>query len=381
MDVDGTVLRYYDTLDTEGGSSGSPIFRDADDKLIGLHHCGGCSSPGVGNRGMLISDIYPFIQDYLCPEDAFLSVEGSQNLQQVAGNGDPYLDPGETWSVLPSLTNESCDAMALGATADVQVNPASTMPIAVLTPTIQFGDIPGGQSATGLSPIRFRIGRNADCAGASVVLDLVNLSTSTGGPFEDGPAFFSAPMGGDVFLPAFFDNFSAGPGSWIIQDGGTGSGPAETWTTDNPGGRSLALTAPFFIVDSEAHGSGETMDENLVSPLFSTVGLTELRLEFNHDFNWSAGGLDEVGTVSIRSPLTLGGWVDVATYQGGDASGFVSLDVDTLAAGQTNVQVRFRYSNAEFEGWWAVDDVNVIGNGGIGCHPFNVRPRGLIQKP
>ena len=65
VDVDGTVLRYYNTLDTEGGSSGSPIFREADGKLVGLHHCGGCSTPGVGNRGMLMSDIFPGIQDFL----------------------------------------------------------------------------------------------------------------------------------------------------------------------------------------------------------------------------------------------------------------------------------------------------------------------------
>lgn len=65
VDVDGTVLRYYDTLDTEGGSSGSPIFRESDGKLVGLHHCGGCTSPGVGNRGMLMSDIYPHIEPFL----------------------------------------------------------------------------------------------------------------------------------------------------------------------------------------------------------------------------------------------------------------------------------------------------------------------------
>lgn len=67
VDVDGTVLRYYDTLDTEGGSSGSPIFREAGGKLIGLHHCGGCSTPGVGNRGMLMSDIYPLIESFIVP--------------------------------------------------------------------------------------------------------------------------------------------------------------------------------------------------------------------------------------------------------------------------------------------------------------------------
>lgn len=73
VDVDGTVLRYYDTLDTEGGSSGSPIFRESDGKLVGLHHCGGCTSPGVGNRGMLMSDIYPHIEEFLGVPDGIFT--------------------------------------------------------------------------------------------------------------------------------------------------------------------------------------------------------------------------------------------------------------------------------------------------------------------
>ncbi len=71
VDVDGTTLRYYDTLDTEGGSSGSPIFRESDNRMVGLHHCGGCSTPGVGNRGMMMSDIYPLIEPFL-PSDGDL---------------------------------------------------------------------------------------------------------------------------------------------------------------------------------------------------------------------------------------------------------------------------------------------------------------------
>lgn len=71
VDVDGSNLRYYDSLDTEGGSSGSPIFRESDNKLVGLHHCGGCSSAGVGNRGMLMSDIYPLIEPFLTPPAIF----------------------------------------------------------------------------------------------------------------------------------------------------------------------------------------------------------------------------------------------------------------------------------------------------------------------
>ncbi|MFT5052424.1 MAG: hypothetical protein ACI8QZ_003857 [Chlamydiales bacterium] len=379
VDVDGTVLRYYDTLDTEGGSSGSPIFRELDNKLIGLHHCGGCSTPGTGNRGMLMSDIYPLIESFLCPAEVTLTVTGNEDLHEVMGNGDAALDPGETWAVTPRVTNEACGAIGLGATARVQVNPTSTMPIHVLTPTIGFGDIAGGASAPALQPVRFKIGLSAECAG-DVVLDLVNLSATNGGPFPDAPGFFSAPMGGDEFLAAYFDDFAGGQGAWTIEDGGTGSGPASTWTTANPGGQSVPLVDPFFIVDSEALGAGEVMDESLISPVFSTVGLTDIRLQFHHDFNWSAGGLDEVASVSVRSSQTLGNWIEVVTFQGSDASGVV--DVSLNAGGHTNAQVRFSYSNAEFESWWAVDNVRVLGNsGGIACKPYTVAPRGLLRTP
>jgi len=56
----GVNLYYDETLDTQGGSSGSPVFRESDDKLIGLHHCGGCP-----NSGMMMSDIYPLIEPFL----------------------------------------------------------------------------------------------------------------------------------------------------------------------------------------------------------------------------------------------------------------------------------------------------------------------------
>ena len=41
----GTDLSYY--CDTEGGSSGSPVLSRSSDRVIGLHHFGGCPNSGV----------------------------------------------------------------------------------------------------------------------------------------------------------------------------------------------------------------------------------------------------------------------------------------------------------------------------------------------
>jgi lysyl endopeptidase len=55
----GKDLGYY--VDTEGGSSGSPVFAENGDGVIGLHHFGGCP-----NSGVKMSLIYNYIISYIC---------------------------------------------------------------------------------------------------------------------------------------------------------------------------------------------------------------------------------------------------------------------------------------------------------------------------
>ena len=55
----GKDLGYY--VDTEGGSSGSPVLAENEDKVLGLHHYGGCP-----NSGVKMDLIYESIIGYLC---------------------------------------------------------------------------------------------------------------------------------------------------------------------------------------------------------------------------------------------------------------------------------------------------------------------------
>jgi len=50
-----TDISYY--CDTEGGSSGSPVLSRDSDKVVALHHFGGCP-----NSGVRMDRIYPLIQ-------------------------------------------------------------------------------------------------------------------------------------------------------------------------------------------------------------------------------------------------------------------------------------------------------------------------------
>lgn len=353
--VDGTVLRYYNTLDTEGGSSGSPIFRASDNKLVGLHHCGGCSTPGVGNRGMLLSDIAPLIDEFLCAVGAIdLRVTGATAPIQVLGNDDAVIDPGEQWSFTVSALNNSCDASAAGVTADVSISSGNAT---LASATVTIGDLGAGQSATG-TPVVFTIPADAPC-GDTIVFDVDQVSDDNGTVFDGRAGVLSVTSGEQAPDILASDNFDNGLILWTVEDGGTGSGPAATWTTTNPGGRSLTLMAPYAIVDSDELGSGQSMDEGLISPAYDVRGYDTVLLEFVHDFNHYTGGQNERADVEVRSGATAGQWINVATYQGGDASGAVSIDVTDYAA--SNLQVRFHYYDAQYEWWWAVDDVALVG--------------------
>ena len=52
-------------VDTEGGSSGSPVLSMSDHKVVGLHHWGGCTATSGQNQGVLMKHVYPIIEPYL----------------------------------------------------------------------------------------------------------------------------------------------------------------------------------------------------------------------------------------------------------------------------------------------------------------------------
>ena len=368
--VDGLLFRYFGTLDTEPGSSGSPIFREADDKLVGLHHCGGCDGP-EGNRGMAMAEILPRIEEFLCTETLVLTGAGFDDLEEVTGNGNGVIDPAEVWQFTPRVRNASCAESATGVTAEVQLNPGSISELILLDTQVDFGAIAADQSAGSSSPIRFQVDGSAACGGA-IIFDLVNLTASGSVPFADAPGLLSDSVGELVQTTLFFDDFSLGfSGGWSIVDGGTGSGAATMWTTENPGDRMLPFVEPFAIADSDELGLGQTMDEQLISPQIDTSGYAQVELHFVHQFNWYPLGIDEQGDIDIRSTATGGEWVNVINYSAERIEGVERLDISPWAVGQTDVEFRFHYYNAQFEWWWVVDDIFLLGNNGFVCEPLD----------
>lgn len=146
------------------------------------------------------------------------------------------------------------------------------------------------------------------------------------------------------------------PISWtVVNNVGT-----KGWSFNNPGSRSNLTggTGNFAIADSDNAGSGVSMDTELRTPVLNFSTLSAVTLTFKTDFyHYSA----EVADVDVSHNGTSGPWTTVWHKTGTDYRGPHSeaLNLTALAAGQSNVMVRFHYYDAVYEWWWEVDDVQM----------------------
>jgi hypothetical protein len=146
------------------------------------------------------------------------------------------------------------------------------------------------------------------------------------------------------------------PGSWTIVDGFR-QGELYTWNAVNACARTNSnFNGTFMIVDSDCTG-GEDMDEELLTPSIDCSYYSDVTLKFSHYFKYYSGGTSEIGDVDVR--VDGGSWQNVARYQGQDYSGQVQLDLSGIVDGQSNVQIRWRYYNSNFDWFWGIDDVEI----------------------
>jgi Peptidase C10 family/Carboxypeptidase regulatory-like domain/Spi protease inhibitor len=163
------------------------------------------------------------------------------------------------------------------------------------------------------------------------------------------------PPSSEVFYETHFD--TGLPAGWTIIHGGSGSS-SDTWRSDNPGNRTNSnWTGVFMIVDSRYAGSVD-MNEQLITHSINCTGLINVKLRFKHYFrHW----VTEIGDVDIR--VNGGVWQNAARYQGVDYSGLVELALSGFQAdGDPNVQIRWRYYNANHDYYWGIDDVQIVAN-------------------
>jgi len=152
------------------------------------------------------------------------------------------------------------------------------------------------------------------------------------------------------------EDFNAGslPAGWTVVDN-TGNG-FEWAVVNDYSGNSLDGT-PFAFANSDAAGSSETLDTELVSPVVNTAGAAHLALSFDH-FHKTYTGAD-VADVDVYDGTQ---WVNVySTSSNVGAWGNPDHQlIDVTAYANINFQVRFHYHNATWEYYWAVDNVSIV---------------------
>jgi hypothetical protein len=160
------------------------------------------------------------------------------------------------------------------------------------------------------------------------------------------------------------ENFNGAATGWTIQNNTTN---ANTNWTLRPDGYVRANTyhsndnSQFYLSDADAGVSGQTVDNIIQSPAFSTVGFTSCQLSFYNYFRYlqanevSIDASTNGTTWTVLTPLTA-----YTATQGAPAA-FVQNTVDLTAfAGQPTVYIRFRYTTGW--GWyWAIDNVSITG--------------------
>ncbi|MGB0978041.1 MAG: PKD domain-containing protein [Croceimicrobium sp.] len=170
-----------------------------------------------------------------------------------------------------------------------------------------------------------------------------------------GPFTFCTPCT-TVNLP-YTENFDLGAGCFTIVDGGTST---DTWRPAPSGGGTSGGDldgTPHMEVDSDDAGSGETLDEMLVSPLIDASGLSgSLVLEFDQYYN-------NIGSDSIAVQVHDGSNWNTVYSASSDVGAFNNPDhqyIDITTYANASLQVRMVYrDNGSWAWWWIVDNFSV----------------------
>jgi hypothetical protein len=162
---------------------------------------------------------------------------------------------------------------------------------------------------------------------------------------------------GNVALNESFDAGTLPPNWTVVNNTGNGAG----WyinTGASPcgdvSGNLTGGTGPYALVDSDCDGLVAD-DNSLISPSLDLSTYSTVQLKFNEDYNW----LGDEADVDV-SPDGGTTWTNVLA-QTASARGPLQkvIDITSVAAGHSNVQVRFHNYNVFFAWWWQVDNVIV----------------------
>lgn len=225
------------------------------------------------------------------------------------------------------------------------------------TYTVTVYDVP--------TPVVFTPSTLTVCDGIATAL------SSTGGIVSGAIVLeenFNGPT--NIFTPLTLNNSTGGvspaAAAWTIRSSPylyTGSGSTTFVSNDS---------SQFMLTNSDAQGSGggSTTNTEMSSPLFSLVGYTNVSLSYWQHYKGFGSGVAETQIWSDTNSNGLVDGVEVlttlvsfTTANQGTATNFVNQTINLSSfSGQSNLRIRFKYTNALFAWFWAIDNFKITGS-------------------
>ena len=181
----------------------------------------------------------------------------------------------------------------------------------------------------------------------------------------------------DVFSPTvggwIRGNTTNSAGSWMLWD--TAGGPLGIESPDIAG-----MEGKYVIADSDLSGAGILLDEEMLTPEVNGTGWTKLRLNFSYNYRiYDDPGHTQTAEVDIRSfdsETGWGNWVNLLHLDTSDVDPNAEppelTDAEVFDLSDYDgkkIQLRFHFYDAEYDYWFAVDNIRVSGVELVGPPP------------
>jgi hypothetical protein len=164
---------------------------------------------------------------------------------------------------------------------------------------------------------------------------------------------------------------------WIVENGsGDPDARWRLWNTDsdttqwlgNEDPNIAGMTNNYMITDADL-APNAAMDEGLLTPELDCTSFTKLRLDFSKNFRVYPEDTDhlQVGEVDIRTyDEETSSWSDWITLLRWDTTTVADINSDSeqvnlSAYDGKKLQIRWHFSQAQYDYWFAVDDVKLSG--------------------
>lgn len=153
--------------------------------------------------------------------------------------------------------------------------------------------------------------------------------------------------------PVTFDDANAPPAGWTVSNTPDSVGG---WEFDDPGarGNQTGGDGNFAIVDSDYLGIGNSQDTSLITPVIDLSAQSSPQIYFD---TYYYGFFGQVGDIDVT---TDGGatWKTVWEQTTDSVTGPQQVDISSVAANKSAVQIRFHFT-ATWGEYWELDNVFV----------------------